>query len=79
MNLLDLPQPLREAAATPLYAVSYRVHLREDDKRELELWPEELTLDEELPTLPLWLSDDLAVPLNLEESYQAAGETLRFE
>jgi hypothetical protein len=79
MTFLDLPAELQEAAATRLYAVAYRLHLRDDDKRELQLWPEALTVDEELPTLPLWLSEELAVPLNLEESYQAAGETLRLE
>jgi hypothetical protein len=31
-----------------------------------------LKLGEPLPTLPLWLSQDLGVPLDLEQSYEQA-------
>ena len=30
-----------------------------------------------MPTLPLWLTDDFAVPLELEESYEAACDVLQ--
>jgi hypothetical protein len=36
-----------------------------------------LTLGEPLPTLPLWLSTDLAIPLNLESSYEQTCQALR--
>jgi hypothetical protein len=29
-----------------------------------------LTVGRALPTVPLWVADDLAVPLELEESYE---------
>jgi hypothetical protein len=32
-----------------------------------------LTIGQPLPTLPLWLADDFAVPLELEASYEESG------
>lgn len=40
-------------------------------------WTHALNVGEPLPTLPLWLSDDLAVPLWLESSYEDACRVLR--
>ncbi len=78
MELLRLPAALIEAASVPLYVVAY--HLRErDERRYLELWPETLTLGTGLPTLPLWLDEELAVPLDLEASYRTACGVLRIE
>ena len=59
-----------------LYAVAYRTIVLNGQWR-LEAWPEILSLGEPLPTLPLWLEEDLAVPLELELSYQATCESLR--
>jgi hypothetical protein len=36
-----------------------------------------LSLGGELPTLPLWISVDLCLPLPLEASYTAARHALR--
>src|SRR5258708_1365050 len=36
----------------------------------LEPWAQSLSLGQPLPTVPLWLADDLAVPLELDESYE---------
>ena len=36
----------------------------------LETWAQALSLGQPLPTVPLWLADNLAVPLELEESYE---------
>ena len=36
-----------------------------------------LALGRPLPTLPLWLADDLAVPLDLEASYEETCSALR--
>jgi hypothetical protein len=40
----------------------------------LEAWSKPLVVGEPLPLLPLWLSEELAVPLDLESSY---GQTCR--
>lgn len=76
MQLLDLPAAFVEAAPSTLYAVAYRLRVGEDRPR-LELWPEALTLGTALPTLPLWITGEVAVPLDLEASYQGACEALR--
>ena len=47
------------------------------DGWRLEVWPEHLALASPLPTSPLWLADDLAVPLELEETYEEACRALR--
>jgi hypothetical protein len=36
-----------------------------------------LQIGQQLPTLPLWLAPDLAVPLDLEASHTAACNDLR--
>jgi hypothetical protein len=56
-----------------LYAVAYR----SQPAYQVEAWPERLALGQSLPTLPLWLSDILAVPVEFERSYLAACKALR--
>jgi hypothetical protein len=76
MQLLELPPAMAEAGAFRLYAAAYRLKVQEEEQR-LELWPEELRVGEALPTLPLWIGEEDAVPLDLEASYDAASELLR--
>lgn len=56
-----------------LYAVAYRAQPAD----HIAVWPERLNIGQPLPTLPLWLSDHLAVPVDLEQSYVAACNALR--
>jgi hypothetical protein len=74
LQLLRLPA--NGKASGPLYAVSYRA-ARTSAGSQLEVWLETLALAAELPTLPLWLADDLVLPLELEPSYRATCEALR--
>ena len=53
----------------PLYTASCRLTKRENEWL-LETWAQTLALGRPLPTVPLWLADDLAVPLELNESYE---------
>ncbi len=46
-------------------------------KRCLESWNHPLAVGSPLPVLPLWLSDDLAIPLDLEASYEQTCRDLR--
>ena len=76
-DLLRVPvgnDPVREA---DLYAVAYRTVLGEADEPRLEIWPETLAVGRPLPTLPLWLTPGLAVPVDFEATYAAAGDILR--
>lgn len=45
--------------------------------RWLETWNHPLTVGRPLPILPLWLSDDLAIPFDLEASYEQTCRDLR--
>jgi Protein of unknown function (DUF4058) len=60
----------------PLYGVAYRA-VPKRKKIRLEAWPEALAVGAELPTLPLWLTRDCAVPVDLERSYRGACKFLR--
>jgi hypothetical protein len=59
----------------PLYAAACRLTKHENDWL-LETWAQSLELGRPLPTLPLWLADNLAVPLELEESYEQSCSIL---
>jgi hypothetical protein len=63
-------------SATGLYAVAYRAVTTRKAPR-VEVWPQVLAVGENLPTMPLWLSLDLCVPVHLEESYLATCRSLR--
>jgi hypothetical protein len=46
-------------------------------RRQLKTWEQPLAVGQPLPTLPLWLADDLAVPLELEATYEETCRVLR--
>lgn len=71
VNLLELPESLHWSSRGGIAAVSYRVVGTGEGSR-LEVWPMELAVGAALPTVPLWLDVDLAVPLELEPTYEAA-------
>ncbi len=58
-----------------LYAASCR-WIRRGKRTLLELWSHVLALGQALPTLPLWLNDDIVIPLDLEQSHQKACSDL---
>jgi hypothetical protein len=60
----------------PLYAATCR-WTKADEHRLLETWAHRLVLGQSLPTLPLWLDDRLAIPLDLEVSYEETCRSLR--
>ncbi len=78
-QLLHLPSAGGWREPNTLYAVAYRASAVEATAGQIEVWPEALSLGGELPTLPLWLSAEFAVPLDLEQAYLTTCETLRIE
>jgi len=76
LELLGQTDPSLVNGPSPLYAVSCR-WTRSDDAWLLETWMHHLVLGRPLPTLPLWLAEDLAVPLELESSYEETCRVLR--
>jgi hypothetical protein len=64
----------------PTYAAALRWRTVGVPPREfprLETWAHPLVIGQQLPTLPLWLAEDLAVPLELEASYEETCRALR--
>jgi hypothetical protein len=58
-----------------IYATSCR-WVRRKKRTILEGWSHVLTLGQPLPTLPLWLTADFVIPLDLEKSYEQACHDL---
>jgi hypothetical protein len=63
------------ASTGPLYAATCRRVGGEPHPR-FETWLHRLVLGQPLPTLPLWLDDRRAVPLDLEASYEETCRNL---
>jgi hypothetical protein len=76
LELIELSDPDVDADSLPLYATICRTR-RVDNQARLESWAYPLALGKPLPTLPLWLTEDLAVPLELEAGYEETRRTLR--
>lgn len=76
--LLGCQREMAWESPTGLSAVSYRV-AREKDRLRFDAWPHALGVGEELPTVPLWLEADLAVPLDLELAFNSACHSLRID
>jgi hypothetical protein len=70
-------RPIPGGGAPPTYAASLRFQKFERRTR-LQTWPCPLVVGQPLPTLPLWLSADRSVPLDLEASYEDTCRLLRF-
>jgi hypothetical protein len=76
LELIGEEDPSLGEDPPPIYAVSARWHPR-GLSRWLEAWSRPLAVGEALPVLPLWLSDELAIPLDLEASYEQTCRDLR--
>jgi hypothetical protein len=79
-DLLGAPDPVRWASPTGLSALVYRPSKRpggEAARTRLDVWPFPLTVGAALPSVPLWLGPDLAVPLELELTHAAARRALK--
>jgi hypothetical protein len=82
VELLHLPDIFDWQSSTGLSAIGYRAVREktvETESERLDVWPHQLTLGEPLPTVPLWLSSELAAPLELELTYANACQSLRIE
>lgn len=78
MELLAMIGHTDPALADPppyLYAASCR-WVRRGQRTILEAWSHELAIGRPLPTLPLWLSEDQVVPLDMEQSYEKTCDDL---
>lgn len=60
-----------------IYAVTMRGRRPQNRQPVLDLWYFPLVLGQVLPTIPIWLSAELGIELNLESSYQEVCRLLR--
>ncbi len=74
-EFLDVAKPARTAVSSHLYAVACRV-IRQRKRTQLEVWPAALQVGAPLPVLPLWLTREIVVPLDLESSYNFTCDSL---
>lgn len=75
LDLIGQSDPSLSPEAPTLYTAACRMTKR-DDEWLLETWTQTLELGHPLPTMPLWLADNLAVPLELEGSYEQSCSIL---
>ena len=64
------------ATSPATYAVTFRGY-KVNKRTRLEEWAYPLVLGQPLPSLPIWLSDDLHVLLDLESAYEDTCKALR--
>ncbi len=76
LELLGQADPSLTPEPPPLYTAACR-WTRRDDAWHFEAWAHALALGQPLPTLPLWLADNFAIPLELEASYEETCRILR--
>jgi hypothetical protein len=76
LELLGQADPSLAPEPPVVYAAACR-WAREGDAWHFRAWTHTLVVDQPLPLLPLWLSDNLAVPLELEATYEETCRILR--
>jgi len=76
LTLLMRPDPTFTVSPPSIYAVTCRCR-KVGSERQCENWAYPLVIGEPLPILPVWLSDELSVPLELETSYEETCRVLR--
>jgi hypothetical protein len=76
LELIGQTDPALAPEPPSMYAAACR-RTHPGESWRFQTWNHALALGRPLPTLPLWLADDLAVPLELEESYEETCRILR--
>jgi hypothetical protein len=76
LELIGQTDPALSPEAPALYAAACRGTHR-NESWLLETWMYPLAVGQPLPTIPLWLADNLAVPLELEATYEETCRVLR--
>ncbi|MFO0958768.1 MAG: DUF4058 family protein [Isosphaeraceae bacterium] len=78
MEFIGHPDPTMTPHDPPTYAASCRWPTR-GTRARLEAWSHTLVVGKPMPTLPLWLDDELSIPLDLEASYEQTCHDLRID
>ena len=75
MEFVGHPDRTMSNEEPPIYAASCR-WVTKGTRARLEAWSHTLVVGQPLPTLPLWLREDLVMALDLEPSYEQACSDL---
>jgi hypothetical protein len=76
LNLIECNDPTLGDDPPAISATACR-WIERGRKHVLETWSHTLHIGQPLPTLPLWLAENYAIPLELEASYEETCRTLR--
>jgi hypothetical protein len=76
LALIDQRDPELGPEPPPTYAVTCRKR-KVGPKTHLDTWLRTILVGQSLPTLPVWLTETLAVSVDLEASYQETCRVLR--
>ena len=76
LALLERSDLAMSSDPPPIYAATCRKRMV-GRKTRLETWATPLAIGQPLPVLPIWLTEDQAVSLDLEAAYDAACRVLR--
>ena len=76
LNVVGQTDPAFAKEVSPIYAVTCRRRMVKSKSR-IETWSHRLAIGEALPTLPIWLTDDFALLVDLDLSYEETCRTLR--
>lgn len=68
--------PALGSKPSPMYAATLRMRY-EHSRRLMDNWYHPLTIGQPLPTLPIWLTETIAISLELEASYEETCRALR--
>ena len=72
----DAIEVLQGQELPSIYAVTMRMRYQ-NKRRLMDSWHYPLSIGKALPTLPIWLDDNIAIGLDLESSYEEACKGLR--
>jgi len=74
--LKGIPEENKEK---PLYCAAYRRTSNSDVKPAVNIWSFPLKVGDVLPELPLFITSDIAIPVNLEKSYMDVCQVFRLK
>jgi len=77
LRALEIPEDKMESEKEPLYCVAYRKTFDLEELPALDFWEYELKIGGEFPKLPLFITYDVAVPVDLEKTYMEVCEGLK--
>jgi hypothetical protein len=66
-----------ESDETPLYCASYRTTVDDEYDTVVEYWVELFKAGDMLPTIPLYITEEIAIPLELEKTYMKTCKSLK--